>query len=177
VNGKPEDLEDLVYPIPVVVDGLTSLAVDVLKHRTEFIKHRIRIIGDSHARDAAGNVIDNLDATFSISGLVCSGINVSNLIPLMTFDITHLNRKDAMILWGGANDAYKNNSWDALKHITKFLESNKHTNIILCIPHRHDLPDWSSVNSGIQVFNSALMKLMKVHNHVTVVPVDPARMY
>jgi hypothetical protein len=175
VNGKPEDL---VYQIPVVVDGLTSSDMDVLQNRKELINHRIIIIGDSHARDAAGNVIDNLDDTYSISGFVCPGMNVRNMIPLMTLDITHLNCKDAMILWGGANDVYKNNSGDALKHITNFLELNKHTNIIiLCIPHRHDLPDWSCVNRGILVFNRALMKLMKLHNHVAVVQVDPARMY
>jgi hypothetical protein len=174
-NGKREDL---VYQIPVIVDGLTSSDVDVLQHYKEPANHRIRIIGDSHARDAAGNVIDNLDNTYSISGFVCPGMNMSNMIPLMTSDITHLNSKDVMILWGGANDVYKNNSGDALKHLINFLELNKHTNIImLCIPHRHDLPDWSCVNRGIRIFNRALMELMKLHTHVTVTQVDPARMY
>jgi len=46
-----------------------------------------------------------------------------------------------MVFWGGANDVSKNNSQDALKHITNFVNVNSHTNIILmCVPHRHDLP-------------------------------------
>jgi hypothetical protein len=173
-----ENPEDLIHQIPVVVNGLTSPTVDVLKNRRATIIHRIRIIGDSHARDAAGNVKQNLDATFSTSGIVCPGLKMGNMIPLMTSEIKQLNRKDVIILWGGANDVYKNNSWDALKHITDFMGKNKHTNIIiLCIPHRHDLPEWSCVNKGIQAFNRALMKLMKPYNHVTVVQVDPTRIY
>jgi len=173
-----ENPEDLIHQIPVVVNGLTSPTVDVLKNRRATIIHRIRIIGDSHARDAAGNVKQNLDATFSTSGIVCPGIKVGNMIPLMTPKIKQLNHKDVMILWGGANDVYKNNSCDALKQLTDFMGKNKHTNIIiLCIPHRHDLPEWSCVNKGIQAFNRALMKLMKPYKHVTVVQVDPTRIY
>jgi hypothetical protein len=150
----------------------------VLKNHRTTVIHRIGIIGDNHAREVAGNVKHNLDATFSTSGIVCPGINVGNMIPLMTSNIKHLNRKDVMILWGGANDVYNNNSWDALKLITEFMEINKHTNIIiLCIPHRHDLPEWSCVNKGILAFNRALMKLMKPYNHVTVVHVDTTRIY
>ena len=67
----------------------------------------------------------------------------------------------------------KNNSQDALKHIMNFVKVNSHTNIILmCVPHCHDLPEWSCVNSEVKAFNRKLVKLMKPCEHVTVVKVD-----
>jgi len=56
----------------------------------------------------------------------------------------------------------KNNSQDRLKHVTNFVKMNSHTNIILMsVPHRHDLYEWSCVNSEVKAFNRKLVKLMK----------------
>jgi hypothetical protein len=53
------------------------------------------------------------------------------------------------------------------------VKVNSHTNIILMsVPHRHDLPEWSCVNSEVEAFNRKLVKLMKPHKHVFVVKVD-----
>jgi hypothetical protein len=138
--------------------------------------HKILIIGDSHARDAADNVQHNLATTFGTSGFVSPGAPVSSIISSMTSVIKHLSSKDVLVLWGAANDIYTNNSWDALKYIANFIGENKHTNvIILCVPHSHDLPVWSCVNIGIKAFNRTLAKFAKLHNHVTVVKVDLGR--
>jgi hypothetical protein len=165
-----------------VVNGLTSLTVGTpiirREHNSGPQQHnddKIIIIGDSHARGAASNVQHNLNATFDTSGFVNPGADVSSIISSVTSDIKHLSSKDVMVLWGGANDVYRNNSWDALKHITNLIEANKHTNIMLCVPHRHDFPEWSCVNKGIKAFNRMLVKLMKPHKHVTVVQVDLGR--
>jgi UDP-glucose 6-dehydrogenase len=94
----------------------------------------------------------------------------------MTSDIKQLRSKDVTVLWDGANDVYRNNSQDALKHITSFVNANSHTNIIiLCVPHRHDLPEWSCVNKEVEAFNRKLVKLMKPYKHVTVVKADLER--
>jgi hypothetical protein len=78
----------------------------------------------------------NLDSTFGPSGTVSPGANMNNLISSMKSDIKHLRSKDAMVLRGGGNDVCRNNSQDALKHITTFVNANRHTNIIiLCTPH------------------------------------------
>jgi len=67
----------------------------------------------------------------------------------------------------------KNNSQDGLKHITNSVKVNSHTNIILMsVPHRHDLSEWSCVNSEVKAFNRKSVKLMKPHKHVIVVKVD-----
>jgi hypothetical protein len=57
-----------------------------------------------------------------------------------------------------------------------FVEINSHTNIILLsVPHRYDLSDWSCVNSYLNTFNRKLVKLMNHFKHVTVVKVDLKR--
>jgi len=184
-NTANENPKDSTRKIPVVINGLTPPAADTSNKRREYNSspqqhkdHKIIIIGDSHARGAASNVQHNLDTTFGSSGFVSPGANMSGLTSSMTSDTKHLKSKDAMILWGGANDVYRNNSTDALKHITNFVDVNKHTNvIILCVPHRHDLPEWSCVNTGIKAYNRTLAKLMKPRKHVTVVQVDLDRKF
>jgi hypothetical protein len=51
--------------------------------------------------------------------------------------------------------------------------NNSHTNIILMhVPHRHDLVNWSCVNNEINSSNRKLEKLQKKQKHVTVVRAD-----
>jgi len=72
----------------------------------------------------------------------------------------------------------KNKSHDALKHITNRVKVNIHTNIILmCVPHRHDLPEWSCVNSEVKAFIRSLVKLMKPYKHDTVVQIELNRKF
>jgi hypothetical protein len=53
-------------------------------------------------------------------------------------------------LWAGANDISKNNTAEALRSLTKFLEGHKRTNIILIHTlHRHDLSTTSCVNKDM----------------------------
>ena len=50
---------------------------------------------------------------------------------------------------------------------------DSHTNIILMsVPHRHNLFEWSCVNSEAKAFNIKLVKLTKPYKHVNVVKVD-----
>jgi hypothetical protein len=77
-----------------------------------------------------------------------------------------------IVFWGGTNDVSKNNSQDGLKHTANFVKMNSHTNIILMsAPHRHDLYEWSCVNSEVKAFSRKLVKLMKPYEHVIVVKV------
>jgi hypothetical protein len=47
--------------------------------------------------------------------------------------------------------------------------------MLVSIPHRYDLPDWSCVNYEVEAFNRKLMKLVKPFKHVKVVKVDLGR--
>jgi hypothetical protein len=51
----------------------------------------------------------------------------------------------------------------------QILRKYAHTNVVLLnIPYRHDLADWSCVNKEINTFNRKMLKMMKCYDHVTV---------
>jgi hypothetical protein len=63
---------------------------------------------------------------------------------------------------------YRNNPNEALTKIVKFIQNNSDTNImVLGIPHRHDLVEYSCVSRGIQAFNYKLKKVGNSFNYVT----------
>jgi len=65
-----------------------------------------------------------------------------------------------------------------LKSLTEFVEIHNNTNIaLMCVPHRHDLPNWSCVNNEVATYNRNLIKLMKPHKHVTMVRTDLDRKF
>jgi hypothetical protein len=60
-----------------------------------------------------------------------------------------------VILWGGTNDISRNNTNEALKNLSNFMNANKKVNIILISsPLRHDLLLSSCVNNEVAKFNS-----------------------
>jgi hypothetical protein len=125
------------------------------------------ILGDSHARGLSSNTKNNPDDNYSVCGFVKPGVNIATQISSMAADINLLMKNDLIIFWGGSNDVSKNNSQEGLKHLANFVQSNNHTNIFLmCVPPRHDLPEWSCVNNEIKVFNRKLLKFMKPYKHV-----------
>ena len=137
-------------------------------------KHRIIIIGDSHARGSARNLKHNLNDDFGLTGFVKPSATIGSLISSMTEATKHLTNDDLLVFWGGSTDVSRNNSQDALKSLTNLVEVHNHTNIILmCIPHRHDLPEWSCVNREVTTFNRKLVMLMKSYQHVMVMEVNP----
>ena len=72
----------------------------------------------------------------------------------------------------------KNNCQEGLKHQVNFVQSNNHTSItLMCVPPRHDLPEWSCVNNEFRVFNRKLSKIMKLYNHVLMVSADTDRQF
>jgi hypothetical protein len=58
------------------------------------------------------------------------------------------------------------------------VEINSHTNIILMsVPHRHDLSNWSCVKRKEKIFNRKLVKLIEPFTQATVIGVDLDRIY
>jgi hypothetical protein len=73
----------------------------------------------------------NFNDKYKISGVVKPGTNINTLIASAKSDIEELTYKDVTIFWGGANDVSNKNSQEQLKHIVNFIQTNRHTNIIL----------------------------------------------
>jgi hypothetical protein len=99
-----------------------------------------------------------------------SGADLSTLSNSVKDTVLTLGKNYVLVFSGGANDISKDNSKMGLRHILNFVSNNTHTNIILLgVPHRHDLADWSCINNEINTFNRKLLKIMKCQEHVTVI--------
>jgi hypothetical protein len=55
-------------------------------------------------------------------------------------ELQTLKSDDLVVVWGGANDISRNNTKEAVKSISEFVNVNKELNVVLInSPHRHDL--------------------------------------
>jgi hypothetical protein len=90
-------------------------------------------------------------------------------------DLQNLHLHDVIVLNAGANDIYKNNKRVALTQITKFIQRNYSTNIILDIPQRYDLSLSSCVNYEIEEFHRKLKKIVTSYNHVSLLETNLTR--
>jgi len=169
--------------IPVIVNGQTptSMSPPVKRQKKDaaFKKdQKMLIIGDSHTRLWTQNVKSHIKENFHVQGLVKPGAGVDILVTTTNSNITRLTKNDVVIICGGANDVAKNNAKMALNHISNFVKSNNHTNIIVTnLPHRFDLIQHSCVNSEMRSFNRKLMKSLKPFNHVSMLEMCSERRF
>jgi DNA-binding SARP family transcriptional activator len=76
-------------------------------------------------------------------------------------------------VWGGSNDVGKNEVKQGIHRIQNFVETNKHTNVILMeAPFSHDLTQDSCANKEVGKFNSKLRKCMKVYENAEMIKVN-----
>jgi hypothetical protein len=110
-----------------------------LKSKVQLAKKRVTIIGDSHARGCAANLIHECGKSFEVMGNVMPGSGLLNITQAAKKEINELNRND-IVIWGVSNDISKNKSSKALKHAMKFALQHRHT-IVVFVPalYRHDL--------------------------------------
>jgi lysophospholipase L1-like esterase len=139
-------------------------------------KHKVLIIGDSHARGCAAEINEVLEETYEVLGIVCPGAGVNFISTYTVNEIQQLTDNDVVIVWGGSNDVAKNETNCGIDKIQRFVESTKHTNIILLeVPHRFDLIYESCVNKEVRKFNCRLRNLMEVYEHTMVIQVSMDR--
>jgi hypothetical protein len=78
-----------------------------------------------------------------------------------------------VVVWGGSKNVGKNETKQGISWVKDFVETNKHTNIILMeVPHRHDLIQFSCVNKEMEKFNRNIKKHMKAHENAEVMKVN-----
>ena len=72
----------------------------------------------------------------------------------------NFTKSDCVVMMCGSNDVARNESHKALKKIRSALSSLTSTNtVVISIPPRYDLPDFSIVNKEISVANKKLKQL------------------
>jgi len=104
------------------------------------IKHKVLLIGDSHARNCVHLLQDSLSTDFKVSSFVKPGARMNEVINAVRKELKTLNSDDLVVVWGGANDIRRNNMKEALNSVSKFVNENKELNVVLInSPHRHDI--------------------------------------
>jgi hypothetical protein len=97
-------------------------------------KHKIMILANSHAKNCATELQNNLFITFDIPIVRMSVITYT-----VKEETVNLNNED-VVVGGEANDISRNNSKEVVKHICNCVEKRRKTNIVTAnIPHRQDL--------------------------------------
>jgi len=95
--------------------------------------HKVLIIGDSHARNCADLLQDNLSTDFKVTSFVKPGASMNEIVNTARNEIKTLQSDDLIVVWGGANDIRKNNMREAMKSVSKFVDTNQDLNIVLII--------------------------------------------
>jgi hypothetical protein len=92
------------------------------------VKHKISVIGDSHAKGLANELKYKLTRDFEIQGATKPGSTLVNLVNTTSA----LTKSDVCIVWGGTNDVGQNESNMGICALKHFIRSHKLTNVVLC---------------------------------------------
>ena len=91
-------------------------------------------------------------------------------------EITHMTKRDVVIVCGGANNINKIESIKGLKSVIQFVQNRSNTNVIIMnAPHKYDLEETSCVNEGIKVYNRKLYNIMRRYNYTEVIDMSANR--
>ena len=137
------------------------------------VKHKVLIIGDSHARNCVTLLQDNLSIDYNVSSFVKPGAQMNEIKKTAREELKSLKSDDLVVVWGGANDISRNNMKEALKSVSKFANENKELNVVLISsPQRHDLSPAPCVNQEVTKFNRQVKKIMKLQSKVKVLDIN-----
>jgi hypothetical protein len=141
-------------------------------------ERKIVVVGDSHTRGMARELLHSLGNAFEVIGYVNSGSGMKVITDMAKQEYTTLMKRDLVVVWGGANYIAKNEANNSLTHMSNFVELKKHTNVLLVgAPTRFDLSSTSCVNREVIAFNRKLHKRMKQFEHVKIIDSELQRKY
>jgi lysophospholipase L1-like esterase len=139
-------------------------------------KHKVILIGDSHARGCAEKLSNYLGNACEVTGYVSPNTGLDVITNSAKEEIDQLTQKDVVIVCGGTNYISKNESNKGLRYVTQFVQNKRSTNVIIMnAPNRFDLEDSSCVNKEVREFNRALNKRMNRYKHIEVINMSSKR--
>ena len=143
---------------------------------TRVEKHKVLILGDSHARSVAPRLQYNLGKDYAASSYVKPGAQMKDITIIAYGERKKMNSDDVLVLWGGSNDISKKNMRNAITEVFELVKDSKETNIVLIsAPHRHDLIPNSCVNKEVCKYDRIMKKLVKLYTNVNYLETDLER--
>jgi len=73
-------------------------------------KKKVIIIGDSHVRNCATRLRENLNSEYIVSGFAKPGAQMKEISKTVNEELRSLKCNDFVVVRGGANDISKNNT-------------------------------------------------------------------
>ena len=125
----------------------------------EYKIKRVVILGDSHARNCAANLKQKVGSKYPVIGYVKPGAETAEIVKSAASEIKGLTKSDVIVVVGSTNDIGKNNAYKGIKNLKSFVQECQHT-------QRHDLPEWSIVNSEVKSFNQKIKQKLQNFNNV-----------
>ena len=109
-----------------------------------------------------------LSKNYELYSAAKPGSSSSELNETAKEEISQPSHEDVIVIYSGSSDYELNEFSLTLQNIANFIQTNKHTNITLInVPLRYDLPNSTSVNNSISIFNRKLKKLIKAFPHTS----------
>jgi len=107
----------------------SKMGMDNKKHQDE--RRRIIVLGDSHARGFAGELLHQVKQHLEVIGYLKPNAGLTELLNSAKEETSKLTKKDAVIVFGGTNNIDRNLHGKNLTSIMRLLDTTQHTNVIL----------------------------------------------
>jgi hypothetical protein len=108
-----------------------------------------------------------------VSGEVRPGVKIKDVLKNCVRDCTVLGPQDHVVIMGGDNDIYRNETINCINTLKTKLSALSSTNVVvLNIPARHGLVKESIVNKEIRKANMDINKVCKRFNNVEVLEIN-----
>jgi hypothetical protein len=99
-------------------------------------------------------------------GVTESNGDVNTFTPPSHFKMYNFSKNDIIVVCGRTRDISRNETNKGLRCSKQFAMQASNSNIILDVPHRHDLEENYCVNKEVTVLSRKLHKIMKPFQHV-----------
>jgi lysophospholipase L1-like esterase len=162
-------------------EAKTSKTTHLQPTRKGILNHRdgrpgVIILGDSHARGIASELLQQTNHQVSATGYVKPNSRLTELLRPAKSDLNKLSSRDAVIVIGGSNDIGKSEPNTNLTSIVNFLDVMQHTNVILIeIPVRYDAGASPWINEQIKQYNRKLGKVTKSYKQAKLIKITTNR--
>jgi hypothetical protein len=137
-------------------------------------KHKVPIVGDSHARDSASRLQPYLGDDYSVSSFVKPSTPMEEILTTVDEPRVSVKREDILIVWGGSHNISNNNMREAISSVSDLAKTSSESNIILInAPHWQDLIPNSCVNKQLAKYNRLMKKIVKQNPNIQFLDLDP----
>ncbi|KAG8265087.1 hypothetical protein J6590_102891 [Homalodisca vitripennis] len=145
--------------------------------RSSQTKQKLLLCADSHGRDLTFH-LNKHSKSLDAVGFVRPGGLAEQILNFDNIDGEELGPNDVLAIACGSNDVFRNEAQRAIDAISETLDKYSGFRIVLVdLPTRHDLKNWSCVNKEIRKFNKNLETISQEFPNVSLVRASGADRY